>query len=333
LIGNLIGINGSEAGLAISSAMMLANSFQWGVRQSTEVENQMVSVERVIEYSKLQPEAALESPPEKKPPSSWPPNGEIQFDCMSLCYTKQDDPVLKNITCSIKAKEKIGIVGRTGAGKSSLISALFRLTEPEGRVIIDGIDSKSIGLHELRSKISIIPQDPVLFSGTMRKNLDPFSDYPEEKLWAVLEAVNLKNTVSELTGGLDSVMTEGGANFSVGQRQLVCMARAILKRNRILVLDEATANVDQKTDALIQMTIREKFKNCTVLTIAHRLDTIMDSDRIMLLDAGHLTEFDEPALLLENPKSLFYGLVEQTGSVEAAYLTELAKQAYAQRHS
>jgi len=252
---------------------------------------------------------------------------------MSLCYTKQDDPVLKNITCSIKAKEKIGIVGRTGAGKSSLISALFRLTEPEGRVIIDGIDSKSIGLHELRSKISIIPQDPVLFSGTMRKYLDPFSDYPEEKLWAVLEAVNLKNTVSELTGGLDSVMTEGGANFSVGQRQLVCMARAILKRNRILVLDEATANVDQKTDALIQMTIREKFKNCTVLTIAHRLDTIMDSDRIMLLDAGHLTEFYEPAVLLENPKSLFYGLVEQTGSVEAAYLTELAKQAYAQRHS
>jgi len=240
---------------------------------------------------------------------------------------------LKDITCSIKANEKIGIVGRTGAGKSSLITALFRLTEPEGRVLIDGIDSKSIGLHELRSKISIIPQDPVLFSGTMRKNLDPFSEYQEETLWAVLEAVNLKESVSELTGGLDSVMTEGGTNLSVGQRQLVCLARAILKRNRILVLDEATANVDQKTDSLIQLTIREKFKDCTVLTIAHRLNTIMDSDRIMVLDAGYLKEFDEPAILLENPKSLFYGLVEQTGSVEAPILTEMAKQAYDGRHT
>jgi len=281
----------------------------------------------------LESEAALESPPGKKPPSSWPSNVTVQFDRMSLRYSEKGEPVLKNISCSIKANEKIGIVGRTGAGKSSLIAALFRLTEPEGRILVDGIDSKSIGLHELRSKISIIPQDPVLFSGTMRKNLDPFSEYQEETLWAVLEAVNLKDSVSELTGGLDSVMTEGGANLSVGQRQLVCLARAILKRNRILVLDEATANVDQKTDSLIQLTIREKFKDCTVLTIAHRLNTIMDSDRIMVLDAGYLKEFDEPAVLLENPKSLFYGLVEQTGSVEASMLTEMAKQAYAQRHS
>merc|ERR1712071_24632 len=324
-------ISGSQAGLAISSTIMLTGAFQWGVRQSAEVENQMTSVERVIEYSQLKPEAELESPPEKKPPSSWPSNGKILFDAMSLRYREIDQPVLKNINCSIEAKEKIGIVGRTGAGKSSLIAALFRLTEPEGHIVIDGIDSKSIGLHDLRSRISIIPQDPVLFSGTMRKNLDPFNEYTEETLWAVLEAVKLKDSVSELTGGLDSVMTEGGSNLSVGQRQLVCLARAILKKNRILVLDEATANVDQKTDSLIRLTIREKFKDCTVLTIAHRLNTIMNSDRIMVLDAGYLKEFDEPAVLLENPKSLFYGLVEQTGVIGAAMLTEMAKQAFAGR--
>ncbi|EFX68457.1 ATP-binding cassette, sub-family C, member 4 [Daphnia pulex] len=320
-------MTGSEAGLAISSAMALTGMFQWGVRQSAEVENQMTSVERVIEYSKLPSEAALDSIIGKKPPDTWPSSGNIQFDDMSLRYTEVDQPVLKNITCFVRANEKIGIVGRTGAGKSSLIASLFRLAEPEGRIIIDGIDSKSIGLHDLRSKIAIIPQDPVLFSGSLRKNLDPFGQYSDEALWNSLEGAKLKDTVKELSAGLEANMTEGGANFSVGQRQLICLARAILRQNRILVLDEATANVDQKTDSLIQLTIRERFRDCTVMTIAHRLNTIMDSDRIMLLDAGYLKEFGEPAVLLENPKSMFYSLVEQTGPIVASQLTELAKQA------
>ena len=210
---------------------------------------------------------------------------------------------------SPKTRLKVGIIGRTGAGKSSLITALFRLMEPEGRILIDGIDSKSIGLHDLRSKISIIPQDPVLFSGSLRRNLDPFEDFSDDVLWSALEAVKLKESVSDLSIGLDAIITEGGSNLSVGQRQLVCLARAILRRNVILVLDEATANVDHKfiskidflnwaipdkilnfhrTDELIHLTIREKFKNCTILTIAHRLNTIMDSDRVMVLDAGNL---------------------------------------------
>ncbi|XP_057378654.1 ATP-binding cassette sub-family C member 4-like [Daphnia carinata] len=326
-------ITGSEAGLAISSAMALTGMFQWGVKQSAEVENQMTSVERIIDYSRLPSEAPLDSAPGKKPPDTWPLSGAIQFVGMSLRYIEANQPVLKNITCLIRANEKIGIVGRTGAGKSSLIAALFRLAEPDGRIIIDGIDSKSIGLHDLRSKIAIIPQDPVLFSGSLRKNLDPFGLYSDDALWNALEGAKLKETVKDLSSGLEANMTEGGANFSVGQRQLICLARAILRQNRILVLDEATANVDQKTDSLIQLTIRKRFRDCTVLTIAHRLNTIMDSDRIMLLDAGYLKEFDEPAVLLENPTSMFYSLVEQTGPIVATQLTELAKQAAEQRRS
>ncbi|XP_062383443.1 multidrug resistance-associated protein 4 isoform X2 [Sardina pilchardus] len=319
-------LDAGSVGLALSYAVTLMGMFQWGVRQSAEVENLMTSVERVMEYTELETEASWET--EKRPPPSWPSKGQITFDQVNFSYYPDGPIVLKNMTATFKPKEKVGIVGRTGAGKSSLVSALFRLAEPEGQIRVDGLRTSEMGLHDLRQKMSIIPQDPVLFTGTMRKNLDPFSQHSDQELWNALEEVQLKSVVDELPGRLETVLAESGSNFSIGQRQLVCLARAILRRNNILIIDEATANVDPRTDELIQKTIREKFRDCTVLTIAHRLNTIIDNDRILVLDAGHIHEYDEPYTLLQNPDSLFLKMVQQTGKAETAHLIQMAKQAY-----
>nr|XP_020639200.1 multidrug resistance-associated protein 4 isoform X1 [Pogona vitticeps] len=319
-------LDAGQVGLALSYAITLMGMFQWGVRQSAEVENLMISVERVMEYTDVEKEASWES--SKRPPQDWPSDGVIAFENVNFAYSIDGPLVLKHLTALIKSKEKVGIVGRTGAGKSSLIAALFRLAEPQGRIWIDKILTSELGLHDLRKKISIIPQEPVLFTGTMRKNLDPFNEYTDEELWDSLEEVQLKEAIEDLPNKLETQLAESGSNFSVGQRQLVCLARAILKNNRILIIDEATANVDPRTDELIQKTIREKFAQCTVLTIAHRLNTIIDSDRIMVLDAGRLKEYDEPYILLQEKESLFYKMVQQVGKAEAASIMETAKQVY-----
>ncbi|XP_034411150.1 multidrug resistance-associated protein 4-like isoform X3 [Cyclopterus lumpus] len=300
-------------------------NFQWTVRQSAEVENMMTSVERVVEYTELESEAPWET--QKQPPPNWPNKGLVTFDQVSFSYSSDGPLVLKGISATFQPNEKVGIVGRTGAGKSSLVSALFRLSEPQGKIYIDGVLTSEIGLHDLRQKMSIIPQDPVLFTGSMRKNLDPFNQHSDEDLWKALEEVQLKSLLEELPGGLETVLAESGSNFSTGQRQLVCLARAILRKNRILVIDEATANVDPRTDALIQKTIRDKFNKCTVLTIAHRLNTIVDSDRILVLDGGTIQELDRPFTLLQNKEGALYRMVQQTGPAEAAALLESARQA------
>ncbi|XP_019519396.1 PREDICTED: multidrug resistance-associated protein 4 [Hipposideros armiger] len=323
-------LDAGQVGLALSYALTLMGTFQWCVRQSAEVENMMISVERVMEYTDLEKEAPWEYP--KRPPPAWPHEGVIVFDNVNFTYSLDGPVVLKHLTALIKSREKVGIVGRTGAGKSSLISALFRLSEPEGKIWIDKILTTEIGLHDLRKKMSIIPQEPVLFTGTMRKNLDPFNEHTDEELWNALKEVQLKEAIEDLPGKMDTELAESGSNFSVGQRQLVCLARAILRKNRILIIDEATANVDLRTDELIQKKIREKFAQCTVLTIAHRLNTIIDSDKIMVLDSGRLKEYDEPYVLLQDKESLFYKMVQQLGKAEAAALTETAKQVYFKRN-
>ncbi|KAM4537947.1 ATP-binding cassette sub-family C member 4-like isoform 2-T2 [Fundulus diaphanus] len=353
------GLEAGQVGLVLTYAVTLVGNFQWTVRQSAEVENMMTSVERVVEYTELESEAAWET--EKRPPPDWPSRGTVIFDSVNFSYTADGPLVLKDISATIQPSEKVGIVGRTGAGKSSLISALFRLAEPQGKIYIDGVLTSEIGLHDLRQKMSIIPQDPVLFTETVRKNLDPFNQHADEELWEALEEasfyssllkrsdlsyagevdgkrffltsaarflqVQLKPVVEDLPGKLETVLAESGSNFSAGQRQLVCLARAILRRNRILIIDEATANVDPRTDELIQKTIRDKFRECTVLTIAHRLNTIIDSDRILVLDSGSIQELDRPFTLLQNQDGALYKLVQQTGPAEAAALLESARQA------
>ncbi|KAM3584831.1 uncharacterized protein V6R79_000382 [Siganus canaliculatus] len=318
------GLGAGEVGLVLTYAVTLVGNFQWTMRQSAEVENMMTSVERVVEYSELKSEAPWET--EKTPPSDWPSKGQVTFNSVTFSYSDDGPAVLKDISATFLPGEKVGIVGRTGAGKSSLVSALFRLAEPQGKIYIDGVLTSEIGLHDLRQKMSIIPQDPVLFTDTVRKNLDPFNQHHDDSLWRALEEVQLKPVVEELPGKLETVLAESGSNFSVGQRQLVCLARAILRKNRILIIDEATANVDPRTDELIQKTIRDKFRECTVLTIAHRLNTIIDSDRILVLDNGSIQELDRPFTLLQNREGSLYKMVQQMGQAEAAALMEAARQ-------
>uniref|UniRef100_A0A4W2CUK9 Multidrug resistance-associated protein 4 n=1 Tax=Bos indicus x Bos taurus TaxID=30522 RepID=A0A4W2CUK9_BOBOX len=324
-------LNPGKIGLVLSLALTLTlmGMFQCCVRQSIEAENMMISVERGIEYTECEKEVLWEY--KFRPPLAWPHTGVIDFYSVNFRYSLDEPLVLKDLTPYIFSSEKVGIVGRTGAGKSSLIAALLRLSEPEGRILIDGIWTTEIGLHDLRKKMTVAPQEPVLFTGTMRKNLDPFHEHMDVELWKVLEEVQLKEAIEGLPGKMNAELAESGLNLSSGQRQLVCLARAILRENRILIIDKATSNVDPRTDELIQKTIHEKFSQCTVLTITHSLSNVIDCTRIMVLDSGRLKEYDNPYGLLQNKDKLFYKMVQQLGETEAAALTERAKQVHTER--
>ncbi|RDY13192.1 ABC transporter C family member 2, partial [Mucuna pruriens] len=313
----------STMGLLLSYTLNITNLLSGVLRQASRAENSLNAVERVDTYINLESEAPgiIET---NRPPPGWPTSGSIEFEDVVLRYRPELPPVLHGLSFTVPPTEKIGVVGRTGAGKSSMLNALFRIVELQrGRIIIDGYDISTFGVADLRKVLTIIPQSPVLFSGTVRFNLDPFNEHNDADLWEVLERAHLKDVVRRNAFGLDAQVSEGGDNFSVGQRQLLSLARALLRRSKVLVLDEATAAVDVRTDSLIQKTIRQEFHSCTMLTIAHRLNTIIDCNRILLLDAGRVLEYNTPEELLQNEGTAFYKMVQSTGTANAEYLCSL----------
>ncbi|RLM00925.1 hypothetical protein CFD26_108711 [Aspergillus turcosus] len=311
------GLPAGMVGLAMSYALQITQSLNWIVRQTVEVETNIVSVERVLEYANL-PSEAPDVIFKNRPAIGWPAHGAVTFKDYSTRYRPGLDLVLKDINLDIKPHEKIGVVGRTGAGKSSLTLALFRIIEAAGGSIsIDGLDISTIGLSDLRGRLAIIPQDPAMFEGTLRDNLDPRHVHDDTELWSVLDHARLKDHVARMEGQLDAPIQEGGSNLSQGQRQLVSVARALLTPSNILVLDEATAAVDVETDALLQRTLRSSiFQERTIITIAHRINTIIDSDRIVVLDKGRVAEFDTPANLIKRGGK-FYELVKEAGLLDS----------------
>ncbi|XP_076469030.1 multidrug resistance-associated protein 1-like [Babylonia areolata] len=306
-------LSAAMVGLALTQALDITGSVHGLVHMLSEVQTKLVSVDRINEYSTMKQEAEWRKE-ENQPAASWPEQGEVVARDLALRYREGLDLVLKGISVKIGAGEKVGIVGRTGAGKSSLTLALFRLIEPaRGEVRIDDVSTSSLGLHDLRSRLTILPQDPVIFAGSLRMNLDPFARFADKEVWESLRHAHLIDFVEGLKDGLDHECGEGGENLSVGQRQLLCLARTLLHRSRVLVLDEATAAVDVQTDDLIQNTIRCQFRDCTVLTIAHRLNTVIDYDKILVLDKGQVVEFDSPSTLMSDPSSLFHHMCRKAG--------------------
>lgn len=299
------------SGLAVTYGLNLNMLQAWVVWSMCNLENKIISVERILQYMSIPAEPPL-SVQDDKLTQDWPSEGEIMLNNVHVRYAPHLPFVLKGLTVTFPGGMKTGIVGRTGSGKSTLIQALFRIVDPTvGQILVDSIDICTIGLHDLRSRLSIIPQEPTMFEGTVRTNLDPIGEYTDSQIWEALDRCQLGDEVRRKELRLDSPVIENGENWSVGQRQLVCLGRVILKRSKILVLDEATASVDTATDNLIQKTLRQQFSDATVITIAHRITSVLDSDMVLLLDNGVAVERDTPTSLLEDKSSLFSKLVAE----------------------
>ncbi|KAM7285677.1 multidrug resistance-associated protein 1 [Ixodes scapularis] len=306
-------LEANMAGLTLTYTMQLAEHVSYAVMMLVMLEASMVAVERAMDYFDL-PEEAPWRNSEMEPAVEWPSRGDLTFTDYSVSYGDDADPVLRHVNFQAQGGQKIGIVGRTGAGKSTLALALFRMIEPKtGSIVVDNVDITKIGLHDLRQKMTIIPQDPVLFAGTLRWNLDPFDEHLDDAVWKALERAHLKDHVVGEGLGLDYDISEGGDNLSTGQRQLVCLARALLRQSKVLVLDEATSSVDLATDQLVKETIHSEFKSTTVITIAHKLHTVMDCDKILVLAAGNVLEQGSPKELLETKDGLFFAMAKDAG--------------------
>lgn len=303
------------AGMALAFAIQMTGLFQFSIRMAIETEARFTSVERLNHYSREVESEGETVVKDNRPHGDWPSDGSITFKKYKMRYRENLPLALNSVSFDVLPREKIGIVGRSGSGKSSLGVALFRLVEADsGSIFIDNIDVSTIGLHDLRSKLSIIPQDPVLFVGTIRYNLDPFQEYKDSDLWDALEKCHIKDTIAGLDLQLDSSVVENGENFSVGERQLMCLARALLRHSKILILDEATAAIDTETDSFVQTTIKEAFADCTMLIIAHRLNTVLGCNRILVMEDGRVVEYDSPSVLTANPKSKFKMMLDAVES-------------------
>ncbi|KAK7380441.1 hypothetical protein VNO78_32952 [Psophocarpus tetragonolobus] len=298
-------------GMALTYGFSLNIALVFSIQSQSSLANYIISVERINQYMHI-PSEAKEVIEGNRPPMNWPVAGKVELHDLQIRYRPQGPLVLHGITCTFEGGNKIGIVGRTGSGKSTLIGALFRLVEPaSGKIVVDGIDISFIGLHDLRSRFCIIPQDPTLFNGTVRYNLDPLSQHSDQEIWEVLGKCQLREVVQEKEEGLNASVVGEGSNWSMGQRQLFCLGRALLRRSKILVLDEATASIDNATDMILQKTIRTEFADCTVITVAHRIPTVMDCTMVLSISEGNLVEYDEPMSLMKKEGSLFRELVNE----------------------
>jgi len=314
----------SVAGLIVSNSFQILLFFSIMSRFLGDVHDNMKSVEQARRMCKLEEE--IEPKFEVNVDEHWPSRGEITFRDVVMPYLPGKPPILKGITFKIQPGQKIGVVGRTGAGKSSLIVALYRMAGiTNGKVKVDGIDCSKIKLNTLRSRMAIIPQEPVMFGGTLRSNLDPFNEKSDEELMDVLHKCLLDDVVKANPDGLNAQVEQLGSNYSLGTQQLICLARAMLNRSKILLLDEATAALDSETNDKVNQVLRTYFADRTIFTIAHRLDTIIDSDRILVMNEGVVVEFDPPDVLLDNPQSIFYELCQNAGKAKFEALVAKAK--------